>query len=234
MRAGALLIAIALSSSATAKTSSKEEKATRKLMHDYARCVVKGQGDRASEAIIANSNNATISKQYASLIDDDCLTRTGGSVTMRFGGDLYRYALADALVSARLASTNDTSFSDRLPLAHLPAPDRAAFDEEIVTIKSKRKRGELEESFAKGTVVAWLSRYGECIVRHDPVKARLWLLTPPDGPEEISRINDLRPAFSACLGNGTMTFNRVTMRGTVAINYYRLAMATRLPQVGTQ
>jgi len=64
------------------------------------------------------------------------------------------------------------------------------------------------------------------IVRDDPVKARQWLLTPPGGPEEISRINDLRPSFSACLLGGTMKFNRTVMRGTVAINYYRLTMAT--------
>ncbi len=78
-------------------------------------------------------------------------------------------------------------------------------------------------------MTAWLSRYGECVVRQEPAKARYWLLTPPDSPEEISRINDLRPAFADCLNEGTMKFNRTTMRGAVAINYYRLAMATRVP-----
>ena len=204
----------------------KEDAHARKVMHDYARCVVKEKPKRAAEAIIANVSNGMIMKSYSDLISSDCMGRTGGNVQMTFGGDLYRYALADALVNANFADKYENDFSNRLPLAHLRAPTRAELDTELAKTKSKRKRAEIEEEYGKTSGVEWLSRYGECVVRSDPVRSRLWLLTPPDGPEEMSRINDLRPTFDACLSGGTLKFSRVNLRGTVAINYFRLANAT--------
>ena len=232
VKAAAVLL-ILTASGAQAQGGPKETAQVRKLMADYARCVVKARRDSASEAIISNANNSTIMKRYPELISGDCLGRTGGSVQMSFGGDLYRYALADALVNTSFAAQGETSFADRLPLAHLPYPDRAAFDTELAATKNKRKRKreEMQNNFDKGLAIAWLSRYGECVVRRDPVKARLWILTPPEVPEETSRINDLRPTFAACMNEGTMKFSKATMRGTTAINYYRLAMATKQPVV---
>ena len=231
LRANAVPICLLISAStAHADSKAKEERETRKLVHDYARCVVRKNADLASDAIRANADNGTIMRKYPALIDGGCMATTGGSIEARFGGDLYRYAIADALVNARYKTVGEISFANRLPLAHLPLPDRAAFDTKLAVIKSKSKRQEMEEGFKKQYSVGWLSRYGECIVRHDPVKTRLWLLTPPDGPEETSRINDLRAAFADCLQAGTLRFNRTVMRGTVAINYFRLATAT--PIVG--
>lgn len=210
--------------------SAKTEAANRKTMHDYATCVVKKRRDRASAAILSDSDNTDILHKFPDLIDSECLGRVAGDVQMKFGGDLYRYAMADALVNSAFVSRVDTSFDDRLPLAHLTVPERSVIDTRLAKTSGKHKRDDIEDDYKKRTVIAWMSRYGECIVRHNPIKARLWLLTPPGGPEEVSRINDLRPSFSACLGDGTLKFNRIVMRGTLAINYYRLAMAT--PVVG--
>lgn len=210
----------------------KEDAANRKVMHDYAKCVVKSNRNIASEAIVSNADNSTILKRFPTLINNDCLGRVAGNVSMRFGGDLYRYALADALVNIDFVTSGERDFSNRLPLAHLLTPSQSDLDAALADTKNKRKRQELQKSFDKKVGVVWLSRYGECVVRRDPSKARLWLLTPPGVPEEISRINELQPAFNTCLGEGTLKFNRVTMRGTVAINYYRLAMAAVQPVAG--
>lgn len=211
---------------------SKDDQRTRKLMHDYARCVIRSSHDQAAEAILSNADNSTIMKRYSGLVNGECLGRIAPGAEMRFGGDLYRYALADALVSADYAASGESDFSNRLPLAHLPMREHSELDASLASIKSARRRKEAEDSFSKANGVAWLSRYGECVARASPVKARLWLLTPPDTPEETSRINDMRPAFSRCLGDGTLKFNRITIRGTVAINYYRLARATARPIAG--
>ena len=151
---------------------------------------------------------------------------------MKFGGDLYRYALANALVNADFAKKADVDFEDRLPLAHIAVPAQSVLDASLHGIKSMRKRQQAQADFRESVGVAWLSRFGECVVRQAPTKARAWLLTPINVAEETSRINDLRSAFSECLGEGTLKFNRVTMRGTVALNYYRLAMATVRPTIG--
>ena len=218
--------------SVLAAESAKTEAANRKIMHEYASCVVKQKREQASDAIVSNSDNATIMRRYPELVSGACLGRIAGSVQMTFSGDLYRYALADALVNLDFSSQSQGTFTDRLPLAHLAPLDRVKLNDYLAKTKSKRKRDEAQQSFNKQYLVVWLSRYGECVVRNQPVKARQWLLTPPGGPEETSRINDLRLAFNECLGDGTMKFNRVTMRGTVAINYYRLAMATVQPAAG--
>lgn len=227
--AAVILLAMSSPPAAWAAKDSRNTAKVRKLMFDYARCVVKSQRARASDAIVSNANNRTILDRYPKLISSECLGRTGGDVQMTFSGDLYRYALADALVNTDFATRGETSFADRLPLAHLPAPVSAELDAALAKTTSKRKQAELRENFGKQLGVSWLSRYGECVVRQAPVKARLWILTPPETAEETSRINDLRPAFAACMAEGTMKFSKATMRGTTAINYYRLAMATAQP-----
>lgn len=227
----ALVVAGSAVAPATGVDRAKEEAENRKFMHDYAKCVVKSDGKVASEAIVSNASIVTIFERFPTLVYINCLCRVGGDITKRFGGDI-RYALADALVNVDFATNNELDFTNRLPLAHLLAPSQSELDAALANTKSKRKHLELKERFDNQVRMAWLSRYGECIVRRDPVKARLWLLTPPDVPEETSRINELRPTFAACLGEGTLKFNRATMRGTVAVNYYRLAMATPQPVAG--
>ncbi|MDR7153954.1 hypothetical protein J2W40_000757 [Sphingobium xenophagum] len=219
------LVMFAASSPAFAGNA-KEDVRARKIMYDYARCVVKLKPQRAANAILANSDNSEILKEYPDLISSNCMAQVAGNVKMTFGGDLYRYALADALVNAKFSEKFETNFSNRLPLAHLRPSTPEELEAKLGKEKSKRARTKIQEDEDKRAGITWLSHYGECIVRKDPVRARLWLLTPPDGPEEVSRIGDLRPTFSDCLDGGTVKFTRVTLRGAVAINYFRLASAT--------
>lgn len=227
----ALLLLLAAVSPALAGNS-KENARTRKLMHDYAKCVVKAQPAKAAEAIIANVDNASILARYPSLISSDCMGRVGGDVRMSFSGDLYRYALADALVNANFLDKYETDFSNRLPLAHIQPFTQAELDAELAKTKNARRRAQIHKIHTDRGAVSWLSRYGECLVRADPVRSRLWLLTPPDVPEEMSRINDLRTVFNVCMGEGTVEFSRTTLRGVIAINYFRLANATARPTAG--
>jgi len=207
----------------------KSEAYARKIAYDYALCVIKARHKRAADAIIANSDNKTIEEKYPDLIIGDCLIRVSDAGALQFGGDQYRYALANALVATEFMDKGESDFSNRLPLAHFRAPDKAVLEKELAEAKSKKRRKLLQEEFDKAAAISALSRYGECIVRSDPARSRLWILTPPDGPEETSRINDLRPSFAQCLVGGTAKFSRSTMRGIVAINYFRLAHATAQP-----
>ena len=206
---------------------------TRKIFHDYAVCVVKSHHKLASKAILADVDNSQIISNYDALISSECMGQVGGAVQAKFTGDSYRYALADALVNADFRDSGPTNFADRLPTAHMLPPTQAQLKTVLSETKSRRKQEELKAGFHKDNVIASLSRYGECVVREDPVAARYWLLTKPDVPEEISRISALRPAFSDCLVGATITFTKDIMRGVVAINYHRLAMATPQPSAGT-
>ena len=210
--------------------SAKEQAKTRKITFDYAACVVRKHHAKASEAILATASNQDILGRLSQIIDSDCLVSAAGyGVDMRFPNDSYKFALADALVNADFSGNGEVSFADRLPLAQPPTLSPEEQAQRLAKTKSARTRKDMQDGFAKSDAFAWVARYGECVVRQDPVNAHYWLLTRPDTPEETSRIKALQPAFGACLGSGTMKFNRITMRGTVAINYYRLASATRVP-----
>lgn len=228
------LLLAPLSVPAVAAGNAKEEAQLRKIVYGYAKCVVRGHHNSASEAILSTSTNGTIMRHYSQIIDGECLNAAVGYVaSMRFPEDTYRNALADALVNADFATHGDASFDNRLPLAQpVPATEEQKA-KALAAAKSVRARKDIQAQQTAAYAWNWLARYGECVVRQNPEGARFWLLTPPETPEETSRIHALQPAFEACLGNRTMKFNRTTMRGTVAINYYRLAMATVVAGAGS-
>lgn len=209
-------------------------KETRLLVHSYARCVVGRRYARASEGLLRNVDNRTLIREYPSLIDSDCLSDQKrirndmrmGTVRMSFEGDLYRYALADALVNRELASVPAPDLSAVAKLDHrMPGaePQRVSASGKKL---SRRKYDEAMKDYRAAVAYSYLSFYGECVVRTAPSDARALLLTVPDSPEEKQRFDALRPAFAACLSEGTsLRFGRTALRGTIAINYYRLARA---------
>jgi hypothetical protein len=209
-------------------------KETRALMHGYARCVVGRRQAKASEALLRNVDNRTLLRDYPSLIVGDCLVAQRGirndpgisSVKMSFEGDLYRYALADALVSKELAAVPAPDFSAVAKLDHR----RPGAEPQRVSAKGKRmsqrKYDAAMKEYGEAVAFSYLSFYGECVVRSAPSQARALLLTIPDSPEEKASFDALRPAFAECLSEGaSLRFGRTTLRGTIAINYYRLARA---------
>lgn len=231
-----VLAAVALAPAAAAPADTDAStKETRAMMHAYAKCVVKRQGRKASEAMLANVDNTTIIRQYPMLVIGDCLARQVVTTTeMRFSGDLYRYALADALVNQELAAKPVPDLTALPRLAQREAsepPQQVAPNGKKL---SKKKYDEALERHNRSLAYAFLARYGECIVRVDTAGAKALLLTVPDSPEESARINSLRPAFARCLPEGqTLRFGKVSLRGSIAVNYYRLAHAAPSIAQGT-
>lgn len=223
----ALVLSVALYPAevpAKARTASPEE--ARKIVLDYATCVVKRSHNKAAEALLANADTRTIKRDFRRLINSDCV---GSGVSIDFDADFFRYALADALVSSEFALAGPTDFSDRPLLTHLQPPTQTDLDHALAKVRSAKERDELQRIFRAAQVVPSLSSYGECVVRSDPNDARLWVLSKPGTPEEATRIDALRHSFGACLKDGKITFSRETLRGTVALNYYRLAHAPAQP-----
>lgn len=200
---------------------------TRALTHAYARCVVDRQPAKASEAIVRNIGPAQLLRDYRVLIRPECLSRqTRRSTRMRFGGDLYRYALADALVNRELADRPAPELDSVPRLAHHDAGEAPRAVDSKGRPLGKRKLEAALEGHRRASAFAFLSRYGECVVRADPARARALLLAKPDSAEESAAFGTLRPALERCLREGqTLRAGKVALRGSVAINYYRLAHA---------
>lgn len=220
-----LAMAAAAAAPAGARPGVSTEKA-RAAMHAYAKCVVKWQGRKASEALIGNADNGTILREYKSLIDGECLEFQVAKIS--FGGDLFRYALADALVNRELADQPVPDLTVVPGLAHRAPPEPPAPLPAEAGKAARKKFEKARADYEEAVAIGFLSSYGECIVRHNPAGAKALLLTVPDSPQERSGFDLLRASFAACLVKGrTLRFGRVALRGSIAINYYRLAHAAR-------
>lgn len=201
---------------------------TRKLIHAYGNCIVKKQPARASEAVLRNLGNSELLRSYPQLIDGACLSQLAGrGVQARFKGDQYRYALAEGLVrrtaAEALAQLDAVPRLDHRDVGEAPSK----LDKKGRPLKPARYEAALL-AHQQDEAYAYLSRYGECVVRSDPAGARALLFSEPLTPEENNRFSALRTAFGTCLPEGaTLQFGKLALRGTIAVNYYRLAMAAR-------
>lgn len=209
------------STSAAAEETFYSVKETRVIAYKYGQCAVRGHTAGASEAIMRNVDNETLVKRYRILINGDCL-RAPGSRLM-FPGDFYRYALADGLVTRRLADRPVPDLTNVPPLAHAAAqesPMPPLDDNQIANLLYANALHKAQQAAAFRA----LSIYGECVVRVSPTHAKALLITEPESAAENDGFRAMQPAFAQCMPEGqTMTLDKFVLRGIVAVNYYRLA-----------
>jgi hypothetical protein len=201
-------------------------------MHAYARCVVDRKPAKASEALLANVDQGTIIRRYGMLIIGDCLAREARpGVRMSFSGDLYHYALAEALVSREFAAHTMPDLS-ALPRLHHREPGEEPREVNAAGKKlSEKKFAAAKKDHGEAVAFAFLSKYGECVVRLNSGGAKALLLAGADSQDETARFAALRPVLERCMPEGnTIRFGRTALRGSIAINYYRLAHAARAAQ----
>lgn len=201
-------------------------KETRRILDDYGTCIVQRWSRIASEAIIANVSNRELMTRYKRLIDGACLQRgRPGALTARFVGDQYRYALADALVRLELAARPAPLLAGVPPLRHHEAVEPSKLSAKGKPLKPAQYAAALK-SYEEAKGFNYLSRYGECVVRVDPAGVRGLLLARPETPEEGARFSALSTPLATCLPEGqTLRFGKLALRGTLAVNYFRLAKA---------
>ena len=215
----------------------------RVVVRDYAVCTVSKHYKVAKNVIISNNYNHDIIKKNPELMDGSCAL-AAGSMELRFPNDFFRYALAEALIQRDFSKTGPMNFNDRLPLTQpeivkvkpVATDSRSNIQPDLASVSHAKLA--IQKTLADSSVSvsygdAILSRYGECVVRQDAVNARLWILTYPDKPEEAVHIQAMMPALQECLPPGkTLEFGKMQLRGTVALNYARLAYAAPQPNLG--
>ena len=203
----------------------------RQLGYDFGRCVVDSRAKRAARVIVENLSNSEIIRNHSILFDGDCLVEAWphngqGGMQMKLPGDLMRYSLADALVEREFAAGLPSEISTRPPLAH----DTVNLAEFEPKPGKKLKKAQLEElATRKASAVRfnYLARFGECIVRTNPSGSHRLIMQKPGSRDERAAFVALQPAFNNCLDTGqTFSANFTVLRGTVALNAYRLARAT--------
>lgn len=230
----ALLLATALGSAAQAEPMPGSRGELNEYIQAYAKCTVRYNHHRAQELVLSNVTDDRVEHDFKDIYVSEpmawvsgckeLLIRTG--VAFRLQPGLYRAALAQELVEAEMKAAPQASFSDRSALAHWTPEDQASFDRRLASVSGESKRARITAEHDAEAAKIWLAVYGECVVRKDPVTAWSWLVAKPGSSAETDAIARLGPAFGDCLVSGkTLNFPKDVLRGSIAINYYRLAKA---------
>ena len=223
---------------ASATTGAVDATEGHQYMVAYAHCVVQRDHNRAAAAVLANLSQRDLERNYSDIFLAQPVVFVArcqrlvmrADVAFRYSGEPLLSALAEALIESDLQYANPIELSDRLPLMYsTPLREKVSTARHEGTGRHSSNIQQPEEESAR----QWLSRYGECIVRSQPTLARNWVRTVTDGADEAATIRALSPALSECLVEGQeMRFAKSRLRGAVAINYFRLAMAKPGPATG--
>jgi hypothetical protein len=227
----AALIVLAASSSAYAQDESDySEKEAARVFYDFASCAAKSRPKAARAAVLSQLPNDELIKRYPALVSSDCLEEE--SVALRLPGDILRYGLADWLVRTDYPTGFPQDLGQVPPLEHRQVLDADYMPKPGKTLKPKeleqlQKRKEAAEAYRI------MSIYGECVVRLDVAGAHALILSKAGSAEQKAAFDALQPALAECLPEGTtIAFKPLTLRGTIALNFYRLASAPRTLPAG--
>jgi hypothetical protein len=209
-------------------TEKIQDSQLRVMAYGFSSCVVRKRPAAAERFTLLDPSSPESVKAKRRLIpsvaDGDCLmeaTNTFGGVQMRFPGDFMAYTLADGLVRAR--NVPELSKVEGLPPLSHPILDESDFAPKSGKRVSAKKAAELADERNKEMTRIYLSRLGECLVRDDPGSARALLQSEATSAAEGAAFEGVKPALQRCVEEGqTLSLDRTTVRGTIALNYLRL------------
>jgi hypothetical protein len=218
-----LLLAILL---AAAPGPSIDPTKVRDIAQEFAICAVKHRPELASKFVLDSAAEME-RHEFRTLFDPDCVPTDGrGFVAIRGGRTQMAFALAEALVRRQYPAAAQVDINSAAPLDHtlpelpLASPSRTPWSPEALQ--------DLEKSRAASLAIFIL---GECVVRAHPVAAHGLLLTEPGSDLETRYLEALQPAAGNCIEKGAaISMTKYSLRGTIALNFYRLAMAPRVPE----
>jgi hypothetical protein len=212
-------------------TSRATDRETRQIFESYAQCVVKKHPEDAEDIVLSTMPSKDIIK-HSTVIRPDCL-EPGQQLVMP-GGDFLRYGLAVALVRREFAGGLPADIAKAGPIPHfepnesdyLPKPGKKANAKELARLAEQRSKAE---------AIRAMSIYGECVARADPAAALQLVLSNPATKEESQAFRAMGGALSSCLTQGqTITLDKESLRGALAMSLYRLAKAPRVPTTASK
>jgi hypothetical protein len=222
MRVSLIAGVILLSSPAIA-----EDSPARGLFEDFNKCVVDRRPKEAAELVLSHIPNEDILRKYPDLLVGDCLGYTAEYLRLP-SGEFIRYGLAEALVRREYPEGVPPDIGRAAPLPHPPI-NEADYQPETGKRMGREELEKLQKRKQQAQADHLLSIYGDCVVRADPAAAHRLVFTEPSSAQESLGFAALKHAFSQCLVAGqTLTFSRSSLRGTIAMNLYRLAKAPRI------
>lgn len=202
----------------------------------YGDCVVKKEPEAAARFVLSQGvwlDRGDYLKLMNKVSNGPCLVdaaKSFGGVQMRFPSDTLRYTLADALFRAQPVP-GPLAIPATLPTLAHPTFNEAEYRADMAKTRSEKRQAEMTEARSRSLARIFMSAFGECVVRADPANSYALLRAGVLTPEENQAFGALRPAFAQCLDQGqNLSMNKAILRGTIALNHYRLAQALRQGQ----
>jgi hypothetical protein len=204
----------------------------RRIQLAYGECVVKSHVSAARRWVLVPDLDDVERRQlFEKVADANCLSaasRGMDGVEMRFPGDTLRHTLAEALVLRDLTPASLPAFAKAGRYAQ-PTFAEADFVPKPGTKTKPEELARLAENRRKRIALVYLAEFGECVVRRDPGQGLSLVIAAPASSGESAAFQRLMPSFGQCLAPGeSLTFNKAALRGTIALNLYRLANAQRV------
>lgn len=206
----------------------------RAFLAEYGQCVAKREPELAQKSVLSGASFSRDSAEGKRLMQRECMdpqllrnTSDGfsGRLRMRFDEDTYRGVIAEALIARHNAV---------LDAAKLPAIATLTYEEPRPLRTTDRDGKPIAEdslarqrmAIARKTQAMLMGKLGECVVRIAPAQSRATLTTALDTPAELAALNALGPTLGQCVKAGeTVSLDRISVRGALAIAYYRLSQA---------
>lgn len=216
-----MIAALAFSLAAATPQPSIDPVKVRDIAQKFASCAVKRQPDLAARYVL-NDAAWLEKREFRKLFDPDCVPTNGMSFTAIAGGRRQMsFALAEALVRRQYPSAATVRVADAAPLDHALSPL------EPLSPSGKPWTAEALEDLERSRAAhRAISMLGECVVRANPAAAHGLLLTEPGSDMENRYLQALQPAAGGCVEKGAaLSLTKYSLRGTIALNFYRLAKA---------
>ncbi|MEO7411259.1 MAG: hypothetical protein ABIU10_08070 [Sphingomicrobium sp.] len=202
---------------------------SREVMRDYAECMARSY-NRDARVLVAIDDTAVVTPAQLKMFRSDCLSRTGASM-LKGSHSLYRFALAEALLRRDYRKAGPPNPALAAPIDHpifaASATPPSTWVEEVDS--QTRWPGYRDRARAYSVV----SAFGDCVVRAGPAKAWALLQTKVASAPEKAALAALAPEMGSCVPAGAqIELSPNNIRGTVALNYYRLSQAPRAAAAG--
>lgn len=199
----------------------RNAKATREM----ADCIVKGRPEQAREAVANGYSVKQMRDKTPGVVRRGCMGADVPGMGYLWGvlyaGDLYLYAIAEAVMRHDKTLDRAVDFANTPSLSH-----REPFVDEA-KIKGPYAARVIEREQERETAQAFLSRYGECVVRNATPQTAAALRAEPGSSDEKAAFGALQPILGACMkGAAQMKIGKPALRDALALNYYRLAAAS--------
>ena len=211
-----------VASPALAAPTALDGTARHALMLRYAACVAQREPETVRKYLFDRASVQDRS-EFDKLASVPCVKDAGIRDFRSFRAQSAAMAGAwGELALAKIPASVEAGFAAAAPLVHVREMSMAEFDP-----KKRLNREQFAALVDRSNRDRGVMVLGECVVRAAPAQSRAFIATEFGSAAEKAAVQPLGPALTTCVGGGSVKLLPQQLRGALAFNYLRLAVAVR-------